>query len=193
MNPKSYLEVRFGLVRYTGVVTGNECADLISAGSALAPGMTKLAGHKEFAVSSDANLLGRTVDLFVKNGKVVGLPCVLISEISHTFTSAQDMALLVPRHLQDRSGGGTAGLRRETAVARRVRAFIRADLQQLLGRERIGCGRLAGRSHFNLCHRHPSMAQSMRDGTVLPVKPAKNHRFWLIEPGIILAIEKRLC
>ena len=91
MNPKSYLEVRFGLVRYTGVVTGNECADLISAGSALAPGMTKLAGHKEFAVSSDANLLGRTVDLFVKNGKVVGLPCVLISEISHTFTSAQDM------------------------------------------------------------------------------------------------------
>lgn len=27
MNPKTYMETRFGLVRYTGVLEANECAD----------------------------------------------------------------------------------------------------------------------------------------------------------------------
>jgi hypothetical protein len=91
MNPKTYLEVRFSLVRYTGVMTGNECADLTTAGGKLELGMTKLAGHKEFAVSSTPDLLGRTVDVYVKNGKVVGLPCALVSEVCHTFGSVQEM------------------------------------------------------------------------------------------------------
>ena len=72
-------------------MTGNECADLTTAGGKLEPGMTKLAGHKEFAVSSVPELLGRTVDVYVKNGKVVGLPCALVSEVCHTFSSVQEM------------------------------------------------------------------------------------------------------
>ena len=36
MNPMSYLEIRFGLTRYTATLTGNECADL--TGSSPLPG-----------------------------------------------------------------------------------------------------------------------------------------------------------
>jgi hypothetical protein len=93
MNPKSYLEVRFGLVRYTGVMTGNECADLTAAdGGKLDAGTTKLAGHKLFEVSSDLSLLGRTVDIFVQKGKVVGLPCLASGEIAQTFSQSQKLA-----------------------------------------------------------------------------------------------------
>lgn len=35
MNPKTYLEERFGAVRYTAVLTGNECADLTQTDAAL--------------------------------------------------------------------------------------------------------------------------------------------------------------
>lgn len=38
MNPMSYLEIRFGLTRYTATLTGNECADLTSAGNTLSAG-----------------------------------------------------------------------------------------------------------------------------------------------------------
>jgi len=92
MNPKSYLEVRFGLVRYTGVMTGNECADLTTDGGTLEAGTTKLAGHKAFQVSSDLSLLGRTVDIFVRDGSVVGLPCAAAGEVAHTFSQADNMA-----------------------------------------------------------------------------------------------------
>ena len=68
MNPRSYLEVRYDLTRYTAVLTGNEYADLTSNDGRLSAGVTKLAGHKEFAVSSDLSLLGREVDIYVKNG-----------------------------------------------------------------------------------------------------------------------------
>lgn len=42
MNPMSYLEIRFGLTRYTATLTGNECADLtgsspLPAGRASSP------------------------------------------------------------------------------------------------------------------------------------------------------------
>lgn len=46
MNPMSYLEIRFGLTRYTATLTGNECADLTSAGNTLSAGTSKLAGHQ---------------------------------------------------------------------------------------------------------------------------------------------------
>ena len=96
MNPRSYLEVRYGLTRYTGVLTGNEYADLTGgAGARLDAGMTKLAGHKAFAVSSDLSLLGRNVDIYVRDGQVVGMPCYVTSELYYTFESAQALGKLL--------------------------------------------------------------------------------------------------
>ena len=91
MNPKTYMETRFGLVRYTGVLEANECADLTMAGGKLAAGMSKLAGHKEFAVSSDLSLLGRTVDIYMLNGEAVGSPVASAGEIYYTFADAQEL------------------------------------------------------------------------------------------------------
>lgn len=87
MNPMSYLEIRFGLTRYTATLTGNECADL-TTGSKLAAGVTKLAGHKEFSISTDLSLLGRSVDIYVKDGKVFGVPCYAVVETYYTFSEA---------------------------------------------------------------------------------------------------------
>ena len=95
MNPRSYLEVRYDLTRYTAVLTGNEYADLTSNDGRLSAGVTKLAGHKEFAVSSDLSLLGREVDIYVKNGRVFGIPCYVTSELYYTFENAQALSKLL--------------------------------------------------------------------------------------------------
>ena len=95
MNPRSYLEVRYDLTRYTAVLTGNEYADLTSNDGRLSAGVTKLAGHKEFAVSSDLSLLGREVDIYVKNGRVFGIPCYVTSELYYTFENAQAFSKLL--------------------------------------------------------------------------------------------------
>lgn len=87
MNPMSYLEIRFGLTRYTATLTGNECADLTSGGK-LPAGTSKLAGHKTFEISTDLSLLGRSVDIYVKDGKVFGVPCYALDEVYYTFTDA---------------------------------------------------------------------------------------------------------
>ncbi len=91
MNPKTYLEERFQLVRYTGTLEANECADLTSAGSKLAAGMSKLAGHREFAVSTDLSLLGRNVDIYTLDGNVVGTPVASAGEIYYTFADAAEL------------------------------------------------------------------------------------------------------
>lgn len=57
--------------------------------------MTKLAGHKEFAVSSDLSLLGREVDIYVKDGRVFGIPCYVTSELYYTFENAQALSKLL--------------------------------------------------------------------------------------------------
>lgn len=95
MNPKSYLEVRYELTRYTGILNGNEYASIDGSEDALDAGFTKLAGHKAFAVSSDLSLLGRNVDIFVQDGRVVGMPCRVASELSYTFESAQELQKLL--------------------------------------------------------------------------------------------------
>ena len=71
MNPKTYLEERFGAVRYTAVLTGNECADLTQTDAALKKGVTKLEGHKEFAVSTGLGLVGHRVDIYLRNGRLL--------------------------------------------------------------------------------------------------------------------------
>ena len=67
--------------------TGNECADLTSAGNPLPAGPSKLAGHKAFDISTDLSLLGRNVDIYVKDGKVFGIPCYAVDEIYYTLVS----------------------------------------------------------------------------------------------------------
>ncbi len=91
MNPKAYMEIRFDLTRYTATLTGNECADLTHNGGTLAQKVTKLAGHKEFAVSTDLSLLGRSVDIYVRGGQILGIPCYDASEIYYTFSSADEL------------------------------------------------------------------------------------------------------
>ena len=86
MTPRTYLEIRYQAVRYTGVVTGNECADLTQSGGRLAQGVTKLAGHREFQVASDLSMLGRSVDIYVRDGQVIGIPCRASEEVYYTFT-----------------------------------------------------------------------------------------------------------
>ena len=80
MNKRTYLEVRFDAVRYTAVLTGNEYADLTQAGGKLAAGTTKLEGHKEFSVSSGLWLVGHSVDLYLRDGEVIGAPAPSVQE-----------------------------------------------------------------------------------------------------------------
>ena len=91
MNPRTYLEVRYDLVRYTAVLTGNECADLTVSGGKLPQGVTKLAGHKEFAVSTDLSMVGRCVDIYMRDGEIVGTPCCSATEIYYTVSSAEEL------------------------------------------------------------------------------------------------------
>lgn len=71
MNPKTYLETRFGLVRYSGVLTANETANLQEPGKRLPAGVSHLAGHREFQASTGEELLGRSLEIFMKDGRVV--------------------------------------------------------------------------------------------------------------------------
>ena len=83
MNKRTYLEVRFDAVRYTAVLTGNEYADLTQAGGKLAAGTTKLEGHKEFSVSSGLWLVGHSVDLYLRDGEVIGARAVRAGARAH--------------------------------------------------------------------------------------------------------------
>lgn len=94
MNPVTYLEQRFGVVRYTSVLTGNEYADLTVSGGKLEQGFSKLAGHKAFAVTTDLSLVGRCVDIYVQGSQVIGTPCASTSVTSYTFTSKAELEQL---------------------------------------------------------------------------------------------------
>ena len=63
-NPVTYMERRFGLVKFTGILTGNDMADLTVKGGHLEDGTSKLAGHNVFRVSTPYTMLGRTVELY---------------------------------------------------------------------------------------------------------------------------------
>ena len=93
--------------RYTATLTGNECADLTSAGNTLSAGTSKLAGHKAFDISTDLSLLGRNVDIYVKDGTVFGIPCYAVDEVYYTFTDASQ--------LKEICAGGGFRLTEETA------------------------------------------------------------------------------
>lgn len=88
LNQKTYLEVRFGAVRYTALLTGNEHANLSGAGNRLSAGMTKLEGHRDFAVSTELGLVGHMVDVYLRDGEVIGMPAAAITERSICVTDS---------------------------------------------------------------------------------------------------------
>lgn len=95
MNPCTYLQVRYDAVRYTGVLIANEFADL-TGGSALAAGMTRLAGYnRDFSVASSRALLGHRVSVYVRNGVVLGVPCTVPEEVCGTFTRTENFRQLL--------------------------------------------------------------------------------------------------
>lgn len=63
LNPITYMEYRFHVVKFSGVVTGNEFADLTRTDGSLEPGQTALLDHAPFSVSTDYTALGRTAEL----------------------------------------------------------------------------------------------------------------------------------
>ena len=74
-NPRSYLEIRFGAERSEGILCANEEGAL--EGGKTEPGITRLTGYRDsFPVSSDRSLLGRRVNIFTKNGSVLGCVCL---------------------------------------------------------------------------------------------------------------------
>ena len=96
MNPKTYLEVRYDLVRYTAILTANECADLSVSGGKLEPGYSRLAGYsKLFAVSTDLGLLGRNVNIYMRGDTVVGVPCYAAGELYYTFADSAELMQLL--------------------------------------------------------------------------------------------------
>lgn len=92
MNPKTYLEVRYGLVRHTAILTANSCADLNEQDGKLESGYSRLAGYsKLFAVSTDLGLLGRNVDIYMRGDEVVGVPCYAAGELYYTFGGKEEL------------------------------------------------------------------------------------------------------
>lgn len=83
LNRKTFLEVRFDAVRYSAVLTGNEYADLTGTGR-LDAGTSKLDGHKAFSVSTELALVGHRTDIYVRGGKILGIPAASVRE--HTIT-----------------------------------------------------------------------------------------------------------
>ncbi|MBQ3072469.1 MAG: S-layer homology domain-containing protein [Oscillospiraceae bacterium] len=88
LNPITYMEHRFRVIKFTGVVTGNEYADLTREDACLERGQTVLQGHAPFPVSTGYSALGRTAELtatrtVVGNDvfyNVLGIPAIVPTE-----------------------------------------------------------------------------------------------------------------
>ena len=97
LNPITYMEYRFHIIKCSGVVTGNEYADLTRQDARLPQGQTILSGHAPFSVSTDYTALGRTAELsavrtVVGNDvfySVLGLPELVPSEVVFTVNSVE--------------------------------------------------------------------------------------------------------
>lgn len=97
MNPVTYLEVRYGVVRYSEVLVANEYLSLSLPGGRLETGYTRLQGHKDFALTSDVSLLGHNVDVFLLKGEAIGVPFLSSAEISYTFQNSRDLQQTLAR------------------------------------------------------------------------------------------------
>lgn len=91
MNPMTVLEYYFDVKMYTEVVTGNEFADLTTTDSRLEQGMTKIAGHKEFAISTGMEYLGRQINIYISaDGEIVGQPVFSEKDLVMTFDNGDE-------------------------------------------------------------------------------------------------------
>ena len=94
LNPKTYLENRFGVVRYTNVLVANEYVDLQEPGRKLQPGYSRLDGHTDFAVSTELSMIGKCVDIYLRDGQVIGEPCLNAAVTTATFRGKAEMERL---------------------------------------------------------------------------------------------------
>ena len=93
LNPLTLLEARFGLHRYTEVIVANDKASL--TGEPLEEGYTQLAEHRAFQVTTDFDAIGRTAEIFLKDGEVVGQPRYSVTENRAVLGSTQQLQELM--------------------------------------------------------------------------------------------------
>ena len=101
MNPVTYMENRFGMVKFSSVLMANQYADLTADGAHLADGRSKLAGHTEFEIATPYEFLGHTVEFYTIRFTVggntyytaVGSPNLAIGETSFVATSMETYTL----------------------------------------------------------------------------------------------------
>lgn len=90
MNPITMLEYYFDAKMYTEVVTGNEFADLTVEDGRLEKGKTKIAGHKEFDISTGIEFLGRQVNIYISSdGEFISAPVISEQDLVMTFSTGE--------------------------------------------------------------------------------------------------------
>ena len=103
LNPITYMEYRFRVVKFSGVVTGNEFADLTRKDGRLEQGRTVLKGHAPFSVSTDYTALGRTAELTAVRTvagndvfySVLGIPALVPTEELFTVNGSEAYASIL--------------------------------------------------------------------------------------------------
>lgn len=101
MNPITYMEYRFGVVKFSGVLEANEFADLTEKGGRLEEGFSRLKGHAAFRVSTPYEFLGRTVEMYTLHDSVgstnyytvIGIPH--LADVDQAFTVQGEEGYLV--------------------------------------------------------------------------------------------------
>ena len=91
MNPVTYMEHRFHIVKFSGILTGNDFADLTVKDSRLPDGTSKLEGHMPFRLSTPYTMLGRTIEFYAVRTDYgytpIGLPSLAPGEEAFVATS----------------------------------------------------------------------------------------------------------
>ena len=75
-------------LRQIGALVAGQHRRIAQTDAALKKGVTKLEGHKEFAVSTGLGLVGHRVDIYLRNGRLLGTPAESVTERSLTVMDA---------------------------------------------------------------------------------------------------------
>lgn len=97
MNPQTWLEYRYGVVRYAELLVANEYASLTQTDGRLEAGYSQLEHHRALAVSTGLEMLGRNIVLYARDGEVVGVPTYSPYEGYYTFDNFLDLAQVLAR------------------------------------------------------------------------------------------------
>lgn len=98
MNPMTYMEYRFGVMKYAGVLEANEFSDLTQTGGKLETGKSRLKGHAAFDVTTPYGFLGRMVEIYAVRitvgaanyYRVIGVPRLTDTETAFTVASEEN-------------------------------------------------------------------------------------------------------